>query len=211
MKELIEKLEHQMGQGLPGIDAHQLVMSYPRPGANELPPDLRSTYRESAVMVLFYPERDAWNLVLILRPPYEGVHGSQVSFPGGKLEPEDNSPEAGALRETQEEVGIEPGDVQLLGRLTEVIIPPSQFIVTPVVGFMEYRPNFVPDPREVAEVIEYPLDHLLRKEAIGRTQVDIAHRKMKLDVGYFDANGQTVWGATAMMLAELRAVILGYV
>ena len=208
MKQIIEKLELRLSQALPGQDAHQLVMSYARPSYQEIPPAEIEKYRQRAVMVLFYPHEKEWKLVLILRPTYPGVHSAQVSFPGGKLEPEDSSPEAGALRETNEEVGVEPKHVQILGRLSKVIIPPSQFIVTPVVGFLDYRPNFVPDPREVASIIEYPLVHLLDKAAIGRTKIEVASRNLKMDVGYFDAQGQTVWGATAMMLAELRALLL---
>ena len=110
-----------------------------------------------------------------------------------------------ALREAQEEVGIRVSDVTVLGQLTELFIPPSNFYVQPVVGILPYRPDFYPDPREVEAVVEVNLERLLDETIVGDTQIDV--RGVLIDAPFYQIEGYRVWGATAMMISELLTVM----
>lgn len=157
--------------------------------------------RLGGVLMLLYCAADEVNLVLTRRPDYNGVHSGQVSCPGGRHEPPE-SLETTALRETFEEIGIRPEDVVVLGRLTPLYIPPSDFEVHPFVGcFRAGRPFFAPDTREVAEIIEVPLAHLL--DPATRVEETWELRGVEVMVPFFRIGDHKVWGATAMMLSEL--------
>ena len=162
---------------------------------------------KSAVLVLFYEKEDGINLVLILRKKYHGVHSAQVSFPGGKHDPEDEALKLTALRETEEEVGIKKEDIHVIGQLTDLYIPPSNYLVQPFVGYLEQTPEFTPEPKEVEEVIEAPLSLLLDDSIMGKKKIKVSARNLKINYPYFDVKGHTVWGATAMMLSELKEVL----
>lgn len=190
---------------LPGAKAHRLVMSYLRDDAMTVRRSGRS-YKEGAVLVLLYPHRDALQTVLILRPEYEGVHSGQVAFPGGRREPEDADLSVTALREAQEEVGLIPEQVEVIGTLSEVYIPPSNYIVRPYVAYSPERPDFIPDPREVARVLEYDVEHFLHEKAIKDERIRLAGGA-QLKVGAFNHDGHVIWGATAMMLSEFRMLL----
>ncbi|MEL6862853.1 MAG: CoA pyrophosphatase, partial [Bacteroidota bacterium] len=134
-------------------------------------------------------------------------HSGQVSFPGGRYEPEDKSLASGAIREAQEEVGINPSDIQLLGRLTELYIPVSNFLVHPFVGFVNHRPSFIPQESEVAEILEVPLSHLLDPMNTRTTKIHLPQNVILSDVPYYHVAQKVVWGATAMMLSEFLEVV----
>lgn len=157
------------------------------------------------MLILFYPYQGSIHLPLILRPQYDGVHAGQMAFPGGRMERNDESLIRTALREAQEEIGIRLTDVNVLGKLTELFIPPSNFFVLPVIGAIPYRPDFYPDPREVEQVIEVPLDTLLDDTIVGDTQIDV--RGITIDAPFYQIQNHRVWGATAMMIAELLTII----
>ena len=138
---------------LPGEEAQYRMARATRMKAGEAHlhyPDARL----SAVLILFYPLNDSIYTVLIQRPTYDGVHSGQVAFPGGKKEPGDVDLIATALREAHEEVGIDPANVEVLGPLTQLYIPPSNFLVTPVVGVSLQQPKLVSDQHEVQEIME---------------------------------------------------------
>lgn len=158
--------------------------------------------RRAAVLAPVYPAGGGLTTVLIRRTPDPGVHSGQIGFPGGALEPGDGSPAAGALREAYEEIGLRRADVRVLGSLAAVYIPPSGFVVTPVIGALGARPAFHPNPAEVAGLLELPLADLLddtRKREQEMTLAGVRYR-----VPYYDVGGEVVWGATALMLAELE-------
>lgn len=168
----------------------------------------KTDVRESSVLILLYPgaaNPESAMIVLMLRSEYGGVHSGQISLPGGKSEPGDKDRAATALREAQEEIGIEPSNVHLLGSLTDLYIPPSNFLVTPILGYQNTAPSFKADPSEVAEIIEIPLAELLN-------EANVCLRKMKLSVGIslkvpaFCIDGHIIWGATAMILSEFKAL-----
>jgi len=204
--ELLPKLEMALKGPLPGSSAHAKMINYDRPSIERvLQKSVNAT--PSAVLVLLYPKNERLHTLLMLRTPYEGVHGSQVSFPGGKKETIDNNLLETALRETQEEIGIRTDDMKILGQLTEVFIPPSRFLVTPYVAFTEDPGIFDPDPVEVAQVIEAPLGMLMDDGYIKEKKIFVRSINAHIETKYFDIDGHVVWGATAMMISELRELL----
>lgn len=199
----IEKLKTRLGEPLPGNIAHDLMASESRLKLKMPTPNERT--RESAVLILFYPSKNQIFLPLILRPQYDGVHGGQMAFPGGRAEKEDENLIRTALREAQEEIGVRVSDVKVLGELTKLYIPPSNFYVQPVVGCMPHKPDFYPDPREVDKVIEISLDEIKNPFIIGRKTLFV--RGVEIDTPFYNIKETTVWGATAMMISELLTVI----
>ncbi len=163
--------------------------------------------RESAVLALLYPKESTLHCLLMVRPIYDGVHSGQVAFPGGKREPGDPSLKETALREFHEETGADPKEVEVLGALTPVYIPPSRMIVTPFVGFVEEIGPWQPDPLEVARLIEAPLVELLRDDILKKRDQYIEIMGRTVEIPYFEVNGEVVWGATALMLSELRELL----
>ncbi len=197
-----EHLHHQLQKPLPGELAHRKMASTARYRLG-IKPNERT--RRSAVLICFYPYHNAIYLPLILRPQYDGVHAGQMAFPGGRMERIDENLTRTALREAQEEVGIRVSDVKVLGLLTELFIPPSNFYVQPIVGVLPYRPDFYPDPREVEAVVEVDLTTLLDKTIVGDSQLDV--RDTTVDAPFYQIQGYRVWGATAMMISELLMVL----
>jgi 8-oxo-dGTP pyrophosphatase MutT (NUDIX family) len=203
--EFIRRLTNRLQAELPGRNAQMKMSSMVRMREmlNFIQPE---DAIRSSVLVLLYPVYHEIRFVLMLRPDYDGVHSGQISFPGGKYEDGDESLIYTALREASEEIGINPSHVQVLGQLTEMYIPPSNYVVTPVVGFMNSRPEFVPEPSEVARIIEIRLADLMDKKNIQK-------KKMKLRYGFsirvpsFFIDGNIIWGATAMMLSEFREIV----
>ena len=114
---------------------------------------------------MLYPDKGEIRFPLTKRNEYSGTHSGQISLPGGKAEAGESS-EQTALREGQEEIGIEPSRIKVIGRLSEFFVIPSNFIVTPVVGFQTERPSFVPDPHEVERVLEGSIEDLIRDDAV---------------------------------------------
>ncbi len=191
---------------VPGVSSH-LIMA----------PDIRKKElskitieeqnpRHAAVMMLFYPREGMTNLVLILRPQYEGVHSGQVALPGGKVETYDRNYQAAALRETKEEIGVDTNKITMLQQLTKVYIPPSNFWVHPFFGYTKQRPNFVLQQEEVAAIIEISITELLDDTNIISKKITTSYAK-NIEVPSFELKGYTVWGATAMMLSELKVFL----
>lgn len=162
--------------------------------------------RIAAVMMLLYPKNKETHLVLIVRNAYEGVHSSQIAFPGGKYETFDISYEATALRETQEEVGILSEKIEIVKEFSPMYIPPSNFLVHPFLGISHDELSFYPDVREVAEIIELPLSTFLDDEIIIEATLSTSYGSNIL-VPAFNIQNHIVWGATAMILSELREVL----
>ncbi|MDC8001264.1 CoA pyrophosphatase [Aequorivita todarodis] len=167
----------------------------------------KNTAKHAGVMSLFYPsENFETRLILIHRKTYNGVHSAQVGFPGGKLEDEDETIQDTALRETEEEVGISRDTISVLKKLTEIYIPPSNFFVQPFLGITSELPRFVPQEEEVEALIEVTLRDFMNDANIT-TQTLSTSYATNLEVPAFKLNGYIVWGATAMMLNEVRELL----
>ena len=167
---------------------------------------IKPNHREGSVLLLLYPDHtNQLHLVFIRRPVYEGVHSGQIAFPGGKREAGE-SRAAAALRETQEEIGVPRTNLTLLGSLTPLYIPPSNFMVYPHVAYQPITPTFNPDPAEVAEIIEAPLT-LLFDDAIKQSEMRYIHRLGNTEVPHYNIFGHQVWGATAMITSEFTTIL----
>ncbi len=165
--------------------------------------------RAAAVLVLLYPDADGHaRVILIERTTNEaGHHSGEVSFPGGKTEPEDADDVATALREAAEEVGLDPvaAGVRVLGRLERFWIPVSDFEVTPIVAIADRRPDIVPAPAEVARIVEPELARFLPDAPIEMVERTV--RDWGLRYGAYDVDGLSVWGATARVLSQLGVIL----
>ncbi len=197
-------LAEQLKQPLPGSLAHGPLRALPvgsiKPKfEHNLPP------RPGSVLILLYQDGDQIRFPLTIRPDYTGTHGGQISFPGGKAEAGEDDIET-ALREGEEEIGINRKDINVIGRLSQFFVIPSNFMVTPVVAFAERKPTFEADPVEVFRIIEGNLDDLVREDAI-RTKEIMAAKLYPMMAPHFEIEGEVVWGATAMMLNEFRLVL----
>jgi 8-oxo-dGTP pyrophosphatase MutT (NUDIX family) len=209
MEKLIDKLKERLEKPLPGLQA-QLQMAPPARG--DRPLQVPSDARHSAVLALLYPHEDKVHTVFMKRADDGHVHSGQISFPGGKVEEVDDTYVDTALREANEELGIPADRVEVLGKLTELYIPPSNFLVYPTLGFMTERPDFVIDPKEVAYEIEVDLPTLLdgshRKVREIEQRTRWGHYKTQAP-SYLIHQEHIIWGATAMMLSELLVIVEG--
>ena len=192
---------------LPGVES-QLKLSPPfRRELMEQQREAMKNSKKAAVTALFYPDdRQVTKLVLILRKTYKGVHSAQVGFPGGRREDADESLQHAALRETWEEVGVPIGDIKVLKPMTELYIPPSNFTVYPFLGITHKTPEFVKQDEEVEEILEVLLEDFLSDESVSNVDVMTSYG-IEIEVPAFLLNGHVVWGATAMMLSELKDLL----
>lgn len=201
----IENLKTNLQKPLPGVEA-QFEMAHVKREkvlANSLD---SQNYRPSAVLILLYPnDQQQTSVLLIERMTYDGHHSGQIALPGGKVEPADIDLEATALREFFEETGADAAPT-IIGKLTPVFIPVSKFMVQPFVSYVEQKPNFSASTYEVNELIEWEITHLLNPDIIKETTIEPTPG-LKLKIPYFDVQGKVLWGATAMMLNELKWVL----
>lgn len=203
MRDLLKYLEQRLQQELPGKLAHQEAAPYRNIDYDSL--DLK-TVRKSGVLILLYEKQAEPHIVLIERPIYKGTHSGQIALPGGKVEESDKDIVHTALREANEEVGVLMDDVEVVGQLSDVYIPVSNFLVSPVIGFVNYAPNFIAQEREVADIIELQLQKLINTQYLATDNIKLSNG-LKLQVPVFQFNQKTIWGATALMLNELRWVL----
>ena len=199
----IPKIQNQQ---LPAALAHAKMAPVERIKALEPDYYLDKNPKQSAVMMLFYPIEGNAHLALIKRNTYPGVHSSQISFPGGKAEPQDKDLADTALRETFEEIGVHPAEIDVVMPFTKIYIPPSNFLVSPFLGLALKEPVFVANPQEVQHIIHLPLDILLDDSTIINTPMQTSYAQ-SIMVPAFKVDGHIVWGATAMILSELKETI----
>lgn len=164
------------------------------------------TPKQAAVMMLFYPKASQTHLALILRTSYNGVHSSQIAFPGGKVEDFDADLQQTALRETHEEIGVHPNHINVVRPFTEVYIPPSNFMVYPYLGFCESELEFVLQEDEVAGLVEFPFVDFMDDRIIVNSTMKTSYAG-NIEVPGFQVKDHFVWGATAMMLSELKETL----
>lgn len=203
---LIDLLRLELSKPLPGEEGqYRMAPSY-RPRLSQ-PEILERNPRVSGVMLLLYEKNNLLHIVFTQRKTYEGVHSGQMSFPGGKKDESDESLIHTALRETQEEVGVEPAAIEVIGSLSQLYIPPSNFLVHPSVGFSPAIQNFVPQPQEVEKVVEIPVDFFLDSKNINlQTEIKLFN-DTTVRVPAYIYNEHIIWGATAIMLSEFMFIL----
>jgi 8-oxo-dGTP pyrophosphatase MutT (NUDIX family) len=204
LHELSSKLTKRLVLPLPGGDAHEPFRAHPvgdvRPlFDHKLPP------KPGGVIILLYEEEGRIKFPLIKRAEYTGAHGGQVSFPGGKAEPDETAVET-ALRECEEEIGIPASFLNVVGVLSDFFVMPSNFMVTPVIAVMQRAPQFKPDAYEVVRILQGDLLDILSDKAVKQKEI-LAAGKYRMNAPHFEIDGEVVWGATAMMLNEFRIVL----
>jgi 8-oxo-dGTP pyrophosphatase MutT (NUDIX family) len=206
VREIEFRLRDGFARGLPGVEAQLRMAPQPRVGWD--PHRFPEGLREGAALLLVYPIDGHAHVLLTVRSAGLRQHTGQVSFPGGSVDPHESF-ESAALREASEEVGVAPGSVRVLGRLSPLHIPVSGYRLHPVVGMVDDRPRFMPAEWEVARLLEVPVDVLRDPSIVQReTQTrELAGNTYDVEIPYFFVEGHKVWGATAMALAEFLALI----
>ncbi len=189
---------------LPGEAAQFRMAHHIRHKAYPVPKDARI----ACVLLLLYQKNEEWYLVLIERVsgPHD-KHSGQMSFPGGAVEKEDKTLQDTALREAHEEIGADPDKIQVLGQLTDLYIPVSNFLVHPFVAYSEEKLSFQAELSEVKTIVEIPFRHLIDPSTKQKKEIPFKNGMVLKNVPYFNLKGKVVWGATAMILNEFLALI----
>jgi 8-oxo-dGTP pyrophosphatase MutT (NUDIX family) len=202
---LTDRLKKALEQTLPGADAQYEMAPFHR-SRLELEDIQPGTYRPSAVMIVFCQDKNArLFLPLTERPAYKGAHSAQISLPGGKLDPSDIDLEATAIRECEEEIGLT--NIQVIGKLTPLYIPVSAFLVHPFVGvYPDPEPQLIHHEREVKTILRLYVDDLMNGNIMGEGTVEVMDN-LKIRTPWYTVEQHKVWGATAMVLSELKAVL----
>lgn len=202
-EDILSRIEKCLWVPLPGIPAQLRMVPEPRPGTKAYY-EVEETSLKAGVLILLYKKDGRLCLLLTRRTERVLHHRGQISLPGGEQHPGE-SLEATALRETQEELGLDLGPVRVLGKLTPLYIPPSNYCIYPTVAFIPGALTFRAQPDEVAEVIEVPVDHLTDPANTCRETWSLGGRDV--EVPFYEYMGQKIWGATAMVLAEFLALL----
>lgn len=199
ISDFISFLEEKLAGSLPGSTAHKRML----PPGRELSADERNApfVKQSGVLILLFPSNGQLHTCLIKRPASMKHHPGQIGFPGGKTEPFDKTPQDTAIRETQEEVGIEEENYQVIGKLSELYIQVSNFIIHPYVAYANERPTLSVNQSEVESVLFFPVEQFIQKE-------NISTKTVQTNIGLLTVPGflfgeEFIWGATAMLLSEL--------
>lgn len=197
-------LAGKLKQPLPGPLAHEPLRAVPI-GLIKPRFEHATAPKPGGVMILLYEEGGTIKFPLTKRHDYLGTHGGQISLPGGKSELGESMIDT-ALRETEEEIGVDRARVEVIGTLSEFFVIPSNFMVTPVVGYLKAGAKFRPDPKEVVRIIHGSLSELILPDAV-KTKEIVAANVFPLMAPHFEIEGEVVWGATAMILNEFRIVL----
>ena len=202
---LINKISIALQQKLPGYEVQKLMEPATR---NRLIEKMKpsSTPKKCGVLVLIYPKNNKIFTVFIKRQTYDGVHSGQIAFPGGKYEKTDNTLVNTAIREANEEIGINPDDINIIGNLTELYIPPSNFNVLPILAYMDKPPVFNIDKNEVDSIIEISIDELVDEKIVSNKEVYTSEKTM-INVPCYLYKRNIIWGATAMIISEFVKVV----
>ncbi len=196
-----KQLKEELTKDLPG-EEYQNRMASPFRFDGNADFDL---HQEGSVLLLLYPSESTITVVFIRKPFHNGIHGGQISLPGGRIESSDSSFSHAALRETEEEIGVAADAITVLGALTPLYIPASNFQVYPVVGYIEQKPDFHPSPHEVQQIIEVSLHKFVNPDTIGTKILIRNERPCKAPC--YNVDNHQIWGATAMILSEFVEVV----
>lgn len=198
----IQNLHKVIESSLPGEEAHLSLIPERLPSSAAIKQNLN--YKNSAVAVLLFEKSEVLQSVLIERPLYDGVHSGQMSFPGGKVEKSDANLVETSLREMGEEIGFKDAHIFHLGTLTPVYVPVSQFMIHPQVFYTNKKPKFIGDEREVASIVEFSVLDILNPTLLLNKNITIGKGIQLKEVAYFNIKEKVVWGATCLILNELK-------
>lgn len=159
--------------------------------------------RLSAVLIILFHDNERLKVVFIRRSEYVGIHSGQIAFPGGRYEDTDPDLRATALREVEEEIGIKAGLIEILGQLSDLYIPPSNFLVRTFVGYTKSKPQYKIDSREVQEVLEFDFNIFQTDNIVKVRNFKAYNVERVINAPCYEIDGVVIWGATAMILAEL--------
>jgi len=191
---------------LPGVKAHRKLIS---PGRElSYPADDAPEIKHSGVLFLLFPDKDRLFTCLIKRPSSMKHHPGQIGFPGGKVEKNDSSSQMAAMREAEEEVGLTSGSYRIIGKLSDLYIQVSNFIIHPYVAWVDRKPVFTLNNSEVEDIILFPIQDFMENEHFAETEIMTFTGLVK--VPYYPFNGEIIWGATAMILSEYFEIIKHY-
>lgn len=202
--DLLLQIRERITEGSLSTGENELL-GYKRPSPGEAR-QISPAPKESAVLFPIYLRNSEWYTAFIQRPTGIGVHSGQLSFPGGKIETGETTIGA-ALRETEEEIGVHAASIKIECRLSEIYIPPSNFIVQPFIGQLHENPVFTTNQAEVDRIIEYPVFEFLQEGIVVQKEVFVPLYQKKMSVRCFEVNGLILWGATAMMVQEFRSAL----
>jgi len=200
------QLKHLLTLPLPGEAAQLKMVPTKRLSFKEYYERGMKNAKQSAVLICLYPHQESIYTVLTLRPSEFGIHSDQISFPGGRFEEADESLEVTALRETQEELGVEISALEVIGKLTPIYIPVSNFLVHPFIAVSSVRPKFSLNKFKVKEIIETEINIFLKEEIKGQG-IFLSKKKKKIEAPFYEVQGYKIWGATAIILSELEAIL----
>lgn len=199
----IYTLEKELKKKLPGSISQKKMAPESRDLFNM---NISSKTKKSSIIILLYCKNSTWYTVLFQRPVYDGMHSGQVCFPGGKMEKRDNSLMETAIREAREEIGVDPENIKIIGELTSLYIPVSDYLVQPYIGYLDRDPVFVPDPFEVQDIITVPVQILIDPEI--RKKKTVKFHGQNIVIPYFSIEHHDVWGATAMIISEFTDILV---
>lgn len=197
--DFFKNLKNELSKELPGLSAQLKMAPEERPfGHNKI-------MLKAGVLILLYIKNEDIHLALIQRPEYNGPHSGQISLPGGKFEDDDKTLVQTALRESYEEIGADPNEIEVLGILTPLHIPVSNYYVQPVVGYFKTSPQFKADLTEVEKILEIRLKDLINPA--NKSSKEFVFGSLHFDAPVYKPDNLIVWGATAMILSEFVEII----
>ncbi len=200
-EKFISRLKINILRGLPGEEAQRKMSPVERANFSNYE-KFRVNSKKSAVTVILYPKNNQVYVVLIKRASYDGVHSDQISFPGGKQDQGDITLLDTAIRETKEEIGIDIQDINLIGKLSDLYIPPSNFWVEAYLCFADKELKFIPNYREVKDILEIPLQEFNMEANIQQMRIKNSEG-LTYKYPCYNIRQNIIWGATAMILSEV--------
>lgn len=203
MKYSPDEIRQLLSQPLPGHLSHMKMAPESRLRELKQQKAVPDSARKSAVMILFFNEDERLKMVMIRRSLYVGVHSGQMAFPGGRYEETDSTIEHTAFREIEEEIGISKDKIQLLGRMSDIYVPPSNFLISIFVGYLSEKPIYNIDEREVAGVVEIDFEELINPTIITSKSFYVPSSGQSFPAPCYATSQCDIWGASAMVISEL--------
>jgi 8-oxo-dGTP pyrophosphatase MutT (NUDIX family) len=201
--EQIYSLKKKLSGDLPGMKSHLKMAPEHREKELLSLKDTDFNPRLSAVLIILFHEEEQLKIVFIRRSEYVGIHSGQIAFPGGRYEDDDQNLLTTALREVEEEIGVNAGLIEILGQLSDLYVPPSNFLVRAFVGYTHVRPEYVIEEREVQEVLEFDFNAFQSGNIVRIRDFKAHNIERIIKAPCYEIDGTIIWGATAMILTEL--------